>query len=155
MFRAVCVFAALALFVTLGSSCKKTTEDQLINGLWRLEDVYLDTSTTNYLNKFPEFANGNNCCAYKMNFDESDVILAFYIANDTIKSLSYGTWNLVAYNQVYIKLDSFMDGTFNIAKPSLKHWELTTSTNHVKAFDGMVPPSPFDTCYTKVEMYKL
>jgi hypothetical protein len=153
MIKRVGAVAALLYVVFSFNSCKKITEDQL-NGLWKLTQVNIDTSNSKYLNQLPLFANGNNCCFYKVDFEKDDYVIAYYLTYDTFSRIAYGTWNLPAYNKVYIKLDNFIDGTFDILKPSLTHWELTSPANHISAFDNGVNPQ-FDTSYTKIEMYKI
>jgi hypothetical protein len=152
MLRLSPVILILASVVICCNSCKKETEDQLINGIWSLEQVYFDTSTSNYLNTYPEFTQGNSCCYYNMNFEDNGVVLAYYEVHDSIKYLVSGTWSLPDYNNVYIKCDNFMDGNFSISKPSLKHWELVSTANHISLFDSTA--SVFDTAYTKLEIYK-
>ena len=146
----VCLMLAVAFTV---SSCKKTTESELVNGLWQVNNVNLDTASSNYLNKFQNY-NGCSNCAYKLSFQESDIIIAYYISNDSIIHLATGTWSVPSYTKVTIKVDDFIDGTFNISRPLLSHWILTTNLNHVAAFDHGVNPQ-FDTCYTKVDMVKI
>jgi len=154
MIKGVVIVSLLSFILLTADSCKKTTESELVNGLWKLNSVIIDTSSSNYLNRFPNFAAGNNCCAYKLSFQESDILFGYYITNDSIIRLVTGTWNVTAYNQVYMKVDSFIDGTFNIARPGINHWYLTTNYNHIAAFDHGVNPQ-FDTCYTKIDMNRL
>ncbi len=152
MTKAVIIFSLSFLIIITTNSCKKTTESQLLNGFWKLNKVYIDTSTTNYLNKFPDF--GNSTSAYKLSFQESDVVLSYYIRNDSILQLTAGTWSVPSYNQVYIKIDSFIDGTFDISRPTLHHWVLTTDYNHIAAYDNGVNPA-LDTAYTKLDITRL
>ena len=153
MFRAVSIVIAVGFILFSFNSCKKITEDQLVNGTWQLNEVYVDTATSNYLNKLPNFAKGNNCCAYKMDFQKDDVVLTYYLTYDTFTYVIAGNWKVPTYNQITIKLDNFMDGTFDILKPSPGTWDLTSSANHIKAFDGISPQ--FDTTYTKLVMTKI
>ena len=153
MFRSV-VIATIAGFIIFSfNSCKKITEDQLINGLWKLDQVNIDTSSVNYMNTFRNFANGNNCCVYKMDFQKDDVVVAYYLTYDTFTLVTAGNWSVPEYNKITIKLDNFLDGTFDILKPSPGKWDLTSSANHIKAFDGI--NAQFDTTYTKLVMEKI
>jgi hypothetical protein len=147
---ALLFFAFLALTI---SSCKKVTEDQLINGLWRIDEIYVDTISTNYLYNLPHYPEGNNCCAYKIDFERDGTVLAFYVTHDSINYVAPGIWYLPEYNKIYMKVDSFFDGTFDIAKPTLKHFRLSSDANHIKAFDGVNPN--MDTTSTKIDMVKI
>ena len=46
-----------------------------------------------------------------------------------------------------------MHGTFDIEKPTLKKWKLTSDKNHIAAFDTINPQ--LDTTYTRIEMQKI
>ncbi len=144
----------IALVLLTCPSCKKTTENQLINGLWSLKDVYLDTMTTNYLNNFYMFTYGHDCCFYKMDFNDNGELDGFYVTNDSINYVAVGHWSLLEYNRVYMDVDKFIDGNFTIKKNTLTQWELTSDTNHIKLYDNGVNPQ-FDTAYTKLELYSI
>jgi hypothetical protein len=153
MTKVVCLFSLLLVIVFTTNSCKKTTESELMNGIWQVNTVNVDTAGSNYLNVFPNFAGCSNC-AYKLSFQDQDVVIAYYISNDSIKHLATGTWTVPDYTKVTIKVDNFIDGTFSITRPLLSHWVLTSNFNHIAAFDNGVNPQ-FDTCYTKIDMIKL
>jgi hypothetical protein len=153
MNKALSIASIMLLMVFAISSCKKTTESELMNGLWQINTVNVDTSSSNYLNKFPNFAGCSNC-AYKLSFQEQDVVIGYYIRNDSIIHISTGTWTVPDYTKVTIKVDNFIDGTFSISRPLLSHWILTTNYNHIAAFDNGVN-AQFDTSYTKIDMIKL
>lgn len=153
MFKFPGLCCAIVLAVLGVGSCKKITNDQLVNGIWRLDAVYVDTSTNNYLNTLPYFNRGGGCCTYKMDFQKDDVVLAYYLTYDTFTRIAAGNWMLNSSSEITIKLDNFIDGTFNILKPSTKKWELTSPANHIAAFDSINPQ--FDTTYTSIVMEKI
>ncbi len=153
MVKTVSLFSLLIVLILGTGSCKKTTQNELANGLWQVNTVNIDTAATNYLNQFPNFAGCSNC-AYKLSFQEQNVVIGYYISNDSIKHIATGTWTVPSYTQVSIKVDNFIDGTFDIARPGINHWVLTSNKNHVAAFDNGVNPQ-FDTTYTKIDMQKL
>lgn len=133
------------------NSCKKITEDQLINGLWQVENVSVNGSSTNYLETLPLYPDGNECCTYKLDFEKDNTVIAYYITYNNFNRISAGNWEATAYNEVYIQVDSFMDGTFKITQPSIKKRVLTSDANHIKALDG----TPTDTAETVIEMRKI
>ncbi|MDB5282600.1 MAG: hypothetical protein JWO06_1675 [Bacteroidota bacterium] len=153
MFRVAGMIVIVGFIVFSFNSCKKITTDQLVNGLWKLDEVYIDTTTSNYLNHLQNYSNGNNCCLYKIDFERDDRVVAYYLTYDTFTNVTAGIWNIPEYNKIYIKLDNFMDGTFDILKPTTKKWDLTSGANHIKFLDGT--NSPFDTTYTKLVMEKI
>ena len=143
--------AGVALFTF--NSCKKITQDQLINGLWKVNTVTIDTSSYNYLNTLRHYPDGNECCAYKLDFEKDNVVIAYYIAYNDIEKIVAGSWEAVDYNTVTVQVDSFMDGNFEIARPSPKHWKLTGEKNHLPIFDGVNPA--LDTAETFIDMQKI
>jgi hypothetical protein len=148
------VLACLSASVVFSvSSCKKITEDQIINGLWRVQTVYIDNSTTNYLNELPHYSDGGDCCFYKLDFERDGVVIAYYLAYDSLKSLDAGSWELLSGNEIQLKVGTFIDGIFEIEKPTLKHWRLNSDANHIAAYDSVNPL--LDTAATRIEMKKI
>jgi len=153
MLKAVTIVALLVFILFAADSCKKTTENDLVNGLWKLNYVNLDTSSANYLvTRFPNY--GGTCCVYKLSFQDPNVLITYYFSNDSVKYVAVGTWTVPSYNQLTMKVDSFIDGTFAITRPTLHHWDLTTNYNHVAAFDNGANPQ-FDTSYAKLDMTRI
>ena len=152
MFRGIFTTVVVAYLIFSFSSCKKITEDELINGIWQLEYVYLDSSTNNYMNTLPGFTMGNSCCYYRMDFQDNGVILAYYSVNDSVQYVVAGQWQLPVYNQIFIQCDKFMWGTFNISKPGIKHWQLSTTADYIPGYDTMGLPK--DTVSATLQIYK-
>lgn len=149
-------FIVIVVFISVAfsfNSCKKITEDQIINGLWKLNGAYISTSLDNYLDHLPLYTNGNNCCIYKLDFERDGVVFAYYITYDSINNLAAGNWKLNSDTEINMKVGTFIDGTFTITKPTLKHWKLTSDHNHIKAYDGINPQ--LDTTYTQLDMQKI
>ncbi len=135
----VSVFVAFTMAVGFGS-CKKITQDQLINGLWQVTNVQVDTSTANFLDThLPHFADGNNCCAYKLDFEKDNTVIAYYITNDSFNRYDLGFWEATAYKEIYVQVDSFLDGTFKITQPSIKSRELNSDANYIPALGDTLP----------------
>lgn len=149
-------FLSAVLFTVIAvgfNSCKKIQEYNLVNGLWRFNQVYIGGSTTNYLSGFPNYTNGNNCCAYKVDFQRDDIVFAYYLTNDTFSYVVGGSWHLNAYNEIQMHFDKYFDGTFIIKKTTEKHYELNSDANHIKFYDGIDPV--LDTTSTKIEMERI
>ena len=136
-----CFLISGVCVVLVFSSCKKIQNDNLINGVWTLNSVLLDSSLQNYLNyALPQFANGNNCCHYEIDFEKNDKAFGYYLTNDS-SYLVLGMWNLPEYNKIYIHLDNFIDGTFDIDKKTMHHFVMSTDANRVKQYAVNYPSS--------------
>src|SRR5258706_12459982 len=88
---------ALSLIFLSVSSCKKVRENKLISGLWKLDDIYVDTISKNQLENLPHFTDGNNCCNYRLDFQDGDVVFGYYLTYDTFNFVTTGTWPLTDY----------------------------------------------------------
>ncbi|MFN8298977.1 MAG: hypothetical protein U0T75_07735 [Chitinophagales bacterium] len=153
LYKFALLFASVTLLVL--PSSKKIREDNFIKGLWRLKSIYVDTITTNQMDVLPYFSNGNNCCEYRLDFQDNDVLFGYYFTYDTFNNSGFavGTWKLNSYNTVDIELGGYLDGRFDIEKPSPKTFRFTSDANHIKAFDGIYPA--LDTAKTEVNIEQL
>jgi hypothetical protein len=148
------VFLCCALVGILSfSACKKITEDQIINGLWRIQYVHVGPTVFNYLDSLPHYSDGNECCFYKLDFERDGVVIAYYLTYDSLNSINAGTWSLISGNEIELNVGDFLDGTFEIEKPTPRHWNLTSEANHIRAYDGINPA--LDTAWTSITMKKL
>jgi hypothetical protein len=147
------VIAACAAMVFSFSACRKIQEDVFIKGVWRVNEMYLDTLTGNQMPvHFDGFITGSSCCIYKLDFQNDDVVFGYYITNNTFQSVVIGTWEIVKYNQIELHVDSFANGVFNIKKVNVRNYELTSDKNDVKYFDGIAGK---DSVYTKLYIERI
>lgn len=145
--RIVWVLLGTVLLFTI-SSCKKAREDVLIKGLWDLQGIYVDTIIQNQMDNLPYWPDGNKCCEYRLDFQDNDVLFGYYLTHDTFNYVTPGKWYLEDYDHIYIKVDNYIDGVFEIKKPTPDHFKLESDANHVRAFDG----TDLDTTYTRIEI---
>ncbi len=147
------VLAVLAIFTF--SSCKKIREDNFIKGLWKLNSIYIDTLSGNQLNALPYFSNGNDCCEYRLDFQDNNVLFGYYFTYDTFNNSGFalGTWKLNAYNTIDLDLGGYIDGEFDIEKPTPKTFRFSSDANHIKAFEGLYPN--LDTAATILNIERL
>lgn len=138
----------LGLVLTV-SSCRKIQEDQLLKGLWVVEGLYFDTVATNQLTTyFPGHDATSKCCQYKINFDEDNLVIGYYLTNDSFTYVTTGLWELTAFNELQLKLDNFANGEFAIKNKGVKRRHLISEKNILSAM------LPYDTTYTRIELVK-
>lgn len=150
------VLAFTALLTTVAfSSCKKIREDNFIKGLWKLNSIYVDTLSANQMNALPYFSNGNDCCEYRLDFQDNDVLFGYYFTYDTFNNSGFalGRWKLNSYNTIDLELGGYIDGRFDIEKPTPKTFRFSSDANHIKAFEGLYPN--LDTAATTLNIEKL
>ncbi len=147
------LFLGLLVVVAMVSSCRKIQEDQLLKGLWVVEGLYFDTITTNQLtNFFPGHDATSKCCQYKINFDEDNLVIGYYLTNDSFTYVTTGLWELSAYNKLQLKLDNFANGEFEIKNKGIKKRHLISEKNIIPSLSGSL--SGFDTTYTRIQLIK-
>lgn len=142
-------FAALLGLLLLSSvtSCKKIQEDMLVNGLWKLNSITVNDTSSNILNTtLPLFSDGNNCCEYKLYFEKDGLVFAYYNTYDTSNTYAQGTWELEEYNKLYINLDKYFDGYFKVERKAIKKYEFTSTSNHFRVFDNVNPDIDTAAC---------
>src|SRR4051812_30071145 len=101
IYHSVFLLTLLSAITMSFNSCKKITQDQLINGLWRVNTVTIDTSSVNYLNTLQHYSEGNDCCTYKLDFEKDNTVIAYYITYNNFSKIVAGNWKVTNYNEVY------------------------------------------------------
>lgn len=151
--KTILLSAAFLGILLSTSSCRKIQEDTFIKGLWKLNGMYFDTIQQNQMDvHFPGYSSPDKCCVYKLDFQSDNVVFGYYLTNDTFSYVAIGDWEIVKYNEIQMKIDSFADGTFDIEKTTIKKFQLTSDNNHVKYFDG----DPLkDTIVTRLEIERI
>lgn len=115
----------------------------IIKGLWRLDGFYIDTGTTNIMNSTLQYYDqGNNCCQYKMDFQDNNIVFGYYLTYDTFNYVKIGKWELRKYNELYVQLDEYVDGVFTIKKEATKKYKMTSDENYIKAFTPLKQFNP-------------
>jgi len=130
-------FSILVLFVAgmALASCKKVQQDMIVKGVWELKAFYPDTATTNLMNSIlPYYSNGGGCCRYKIDFQSDDIVFGYYITYDTFNYVKIGKWQLRKFNKIYVQLDNYVDGEFEIKKSGRKEYTMTSEANYIRAF---------------------
>lgn len=151
--KIVLLLALCGSIVLITGSCRKIQEDTFIKGLWKINTLYFDTLSQNQMQvHFDGFTSTNNCCVYKLDFQEDNVVFGYYLKDNQFKSVEIGNWEIVKYNQILLQIDSFADGVFDIEKTTIKKYKLTSDENRIKYFDG---DPTMDTAFTKLEMERI
>lgn len=154
MMRRLIPLMLLGVVLFTVASCKKIQEDMLVNGLWRMDKVVVNDTSSNIMNyTLQHFSNGNGCCEYKMYFEPDGVVFAYYNTYDTSNTFAQGTWELEEYNKLYINMDKYFDGYFKVVRKAAKKYEFSSEANHFRVFDGV--RSDIDTAACIMTMQRL
>ncbi len=117
---------ALCLFC----GCKKAQEYKLIAGEWKLESGYMNHSSFNILNQvMPYYASDSASCYFQIIFENDGTVYGNYYTFDTLNYFVVGEWKLKKYNFFYIKIDQYLDGTFNAEELGDGYLKLTSDND--------------------------
>ena len=133
----------LSLLLALGfllSNCKGIHEDFVMAGEWEVTEVMMNNGNTNFLNSLmPHFSDGNDCCHYRVFYEDGGVMRGEYYTYDTLNYSVSGTWEIVKPGEMYMDTDEYIDGVFTYKKESKGVYKLHSAVNTVDFYNiGLV-----------------
>ena len=124
------VLLVVALITWAG--CKKIEEKVLLKGVFQLNSFYLEGSEDNFMRvALDGYDEPEGCCTYLIDFQDDGDAFGFYYRNDTLDYVVRGEWELKAYHELYINLDDYVNGTFDVDRQGKKKFQLTTNENTI------------------------
>ncbi len=121
-------------------ACQKIYNIYVIKGEWEVGSVEINGGSTNMMETFlPYFYYKNNCCSYKIYFDDDGTAKAEYYTFDTLNYEIFGTWELKDAKHIYMNLDEYVDGNFEIEIVNPNEMIMYAEENQIKAYNiGLV-----------------
>ncbi len=87
----------------------------------------------------PYYYSKNNCCSFKISFDDDGTAKAEYHTFDTLNYEMFGEWELKDDKHIYMHLDEYVDGVFEIEIVNANEMNMYAEENLIKAYNiGMV-----------------
>ena len=130
LIKSVLLVVAIATF----SGCYKLKENFIMKGEWVVKSVKVDGGSTNFMGSIlPDF--DENTCEYKIYFGEDGVCAGQYYINDTLNYAVEGTWVLIDPSNLYIDMDQYVKGTFEIEEQSTSSVHMFAEQNLVKFYN--------------------
>ena len=118
----------------IAQSCYKIHHTYMIKGEWYIDAVEVDGGTTNQIGAIlPNYVDGNG--VYKVYMLENGLLRGEYYTYDTLNYFVTGEWQLIENDQIYLRADQYIDGTFKIEPVNAKKMILSTSSNFVTFFN--------------------
>lgn len=119
------------LLLMFATSCKKIRENHIIKDVWTLNKVYLfGNEEENAMNEVLEGYNQpEGCCKYIMDFQDDGDVWGYYYRNDTLDYMIKGEWELQSKDKLYVNLDAYVNGVFDLERDDLHNYELHTDSN--------------------------
>lgn len=136
--KRIYLLLAGVLLLLYYSSCKKIQEMKLMSGDWEMKSVYLNNDTTSDVLDIllPYRSTNKEDCYYQVFFEDDGVAIGNYYTFDTLNYSVTGEWDQLEYNVLYVKLDEYVDGTFNCENMGDGDWQLVSDadSNYVTFF---------------------
>ena len=105
-----------------------------MKGEWVVNSVELNGGKTNLMYTIlPDYNAGSS--KYLVYFGEDDRCTAQYYVNETINYAVEGTWTLVDKNHIYIELDAYVKGIFELEEQSSTEMIMYAEENIVKFYN--------------------
>lgn len=113
------------------ASCKKIVENHLIKDQWELYNAYaFDDRSNNFMKiVLPGYDNPEGCCRYIIDFQDNNQAFGFYYRNDTLDYMIRGDWFLEDKDHLYIDLDRYVKGSFEIMRDGKRNYTLVSDSN--------------------------
>ncbi len=131
----LCLLACTIITIAV-SSCVKIQNRVLLKGTWELVNYSLDykqdTTGANAMDFILEdFTQSPNCCKYMIDFKDDGVVTGSYYVLDTLNYSVEGTWSLDEKSMLFIDLDQYVNGLYEIDRQNRKNYIMTTDSNTV------------------------
>ena len=111
-------------------SCKKTREYGVITGEWRFNSAYMNHTSTNILDVvLPYHATNPENCYYQIIYENDGTVYGNYYTYDTLNYFVVGKWHLIKYDLVYLQLDQYVNGIFNVEDEGNGNLKLTSNSD--------------------------
>jgi hypothetical protein len=136
------LFIPIALgLILLLSTCRKTEEDNFLDGTWRINSLKMNRDSADSRTLFfPSYNVIGSQCVYNLDFADNDIVIASYYVNDTLVFTKEGEWQLETKTNMHLVLDDFINGRFNLEKTDADSYVLTSDedSNYVEMLDSII-----------------
>lgn len=113
------------------AGCQKFRENHIIKDVWTLQKVYIFGSKET--NMMEVVLNGYNqpegCCEYVMDFQDDGDVFGYYYRFDTLDYMIKGEWELQSKDKLYVNLDNYVNGVFDLERDNIHHYILKSDSN--------------------------
>jgi hypothetical protein len=117
-------------------SCIKIETTYVMKGKWELEAFYINNGNTNFMYPIlPLYSDGNDCCHYYIYFEDKGVAKAKYYTYDTLNYAVTGEWEMLDDRLMYINLDKYVNGIFEVKINTMKDFQLYSKKNYMKFYN--------------------
>lgn len=122
--------------VNFSGGCYKLKQTFMMKGEWTVQSVEIDGGTTNHMNTIlPEYDKGNNCCKYVLYFGEDGKLAVNYFVDNTLNYAIAGEWRLIEHNLIYLDVDKFVKGFFEVEQESNTDVIMLSDNNFIEFFN--------------------
>ena len=124
----------LAITVFSFTGCYKVKKTFMMKGEWLVKKVEIGGGSTNFMEVIlPDY--DENTCEYKIYFGEDGICNGHYFVDGELNYAIQGSWNLLDPTHVYIEMDQYVKGIFEIEEQSTSLIHMYAERNIIKFYD--------------------
>jgi hypothetical protein len=124
---------SLISFFFLCSGCSKVTEMIILKGEFQVLEAKINGGSLNQLDQlFPQFETKGRYLIYMM---DDGVMKAEYYIGDDLDFVSWGEWELLKPNQIFMKIDDYINGTFLMRINGNNHYTMYCDSNDIAFYN--------------------
>lgn len=140
LYRAL-LFLPVALCLLVATGCERTEELQLKGEEFLITDAYLNNDRTlNALELLlPLYDEAPSRCQYYVYFEENGRVNGYYYTFDTLHYAAVGEWEQLEYGRIYLRIDSDINGEFEVDRRGDGIFYLSTQQNRTSIFTDPIP----------------
>ena len=98
-----------------------------------IKDIKINDESIEHTLYTGHYVDGNG--TYKVYMLENGLLRGEYYTYDTLNYFVTGEWQLLDHDQIYLKADQYIDGTFKIEHVNANKMILSTESNYVTFFN--------------------
>ncbi len=132
------ILAILTVAMFTLSSCHKVTHNTILKGQFHLNAFEINGGSTNFMGGvLPNYLDSDSTVIgdYVIYMLDNGLMRGEYYSNDTLVYYRTGIWDMPAKNKIYMNLDVFVDGTFDIETINKNEMLMSTDDNNIKFFN--------------------
>ncbi len=137
-FLSLNIIAVILIALFTFTSCHKVTHTTILKGQFHLNAFEINGGSTNFMGGvLPDYLDADSTVIgdYVIYMLDNGMMRGEYYSNDTLVYYRTGTWDMPSKNKIYMSLDVFVDGTFDIETINKDEMLMSTDDNNIRFFN--------------------
>ena len=127
------VFFSLIFVFFLSGGCYKITEVTIMKGEWQVLEVKVNGGGMNQMEQLlPEFETNGRYLIYMM---DQGVMKGEYYLGDNLDYETWGEWELLTHDHIFMRIDEYVNGTFLIRSNGDDLYTMYSDSNDIAFYN--------------------